>query len=151
MAHIRKQVRAQFASILNAGVAAFGGRVTAQRTVPLRAADLPMAVVEIPREDIERRSLPMPGVQNRRMRCSIKVYVRDADAVVDVLDDLCEQVEKTIGATEVTLTLNGKAKVITLIGVSILYGMTGELNWAMAVHEFEVIALTLENDPGTEL
>jgi hypothetical protein len=151
MAHVRKQIRAEFASILNAGVAAFGNRVTAQRTLPIRAADLPMAVVEIPREDIERRSLPMPGVQNRRMRCAIKVFVRDDAGVVDALDDLCEDVESTLGADEVSLTLNGKAKLITLIGVSIMYGATGELNWAMAAHEYEVIALTLENDPGTEL
>lgn len=150
MSHIRTQVRDEFETLL-ATVTEFGSRITSQQVYPVAKADLPMAVISLPREDIEARTLMMPRVLARTQKVFVRVYCAAAADVVDALDALCLKVEQALFANENTLTLNGKAKLITLQSVTIEHNATGELRWAVAVHEIEVQVMALESNPATEL
>lgn len=115
MAHVRKQIRDQIASVLASDVSLVSGRVYQSRVYPLHEAKLPAITVYT---GSETSSLMVMGAKTLARTASIMVdaYVRATANLDDDMDAIAVQIEEAIADD---FTVNGLAKDAVLVSTDI--------------------------------
>ena len=115
MAHVRKQIRDQIASVLVSDVSLVSGRVYQSRVYPLHEAKLPAITVYT---GSETSGLMVMGAKTLARTASIMVdaYVRATVNLDDDMDAIAVQIEEAIADD---FTVNGLAKDAVLVSTDI--------------------------------
>ena len=115
MAHVRKQIRDRFETLLSAGATLATGGVYASRVYPLTGTKLPALAIYA---GSETSALETMGAKTlaRDLSLIVDAYVRVTDTFDDAIDALCVQVEEAIAAD---YSLNGLAKNTVLTSTEI--------------------------------
>lgn len=145
MAHVRKQIRDRFESILGTGVTLATGGVFASRVYPLTQAKLPALTVYT---GSEASSLQTMGSKTlaRDLSLIVDAYVRVTDTFDDEIDALCVQVEETVAAD---YTLNGLAKNTVLTSTEIDFDGEAERPVGVARMTYTIRYVTTIGDVET--
>ena len=144
MTHIRAQLRRAAVTELKAGAASFAARVYSSRIYSFKDADLPACNVIIDTEESTLDTM-CTNVLNRTALLNTEVYAKGIEAMDEVLDDLCVEVENVMGTT----FLDGLAKSVILTNSSFGFTGEGEQPVATAVLSWSVNYVTPDGDPET--
>ena len=149
MAHVRKQIRDQFVTLLTAGVSLVSSRVYATRVYPLTQAKLPAITVTI---GSESSGLMTMGATmgskslDRTVDISVSVYENATASLDSAIDAIAVQIEEAIGAD---FTLGGLAKESVLTSTSIDFSGETEQPVGIATLTFSVRYVTSLTDVET--
>lgn len=149
MAHVRKQIRDQFVTLLTAGVSLVSSRVYATRVYPLTQAKLPAITVTI---GSESSGLMTMGATmgskslDRTVDISVSVYENATASLDSAIDAIAVQIEEAIGAD---FTLGGIAKESVLTSTSIDFSGETEQPVGIATLTFSVRYVTSLTDVET--
>lgn len=149
MAHVRKQIRDKFVTILTAGVSLVSKRVYATRVYSLTQAKLPAITIS---SGAESSSLMTIGATmgakslNRTLEITVSIY-ENANASLDsLIDAIAVQIEEAIGAD---FTLSGIAKQSVLTSTNIEFSGETEQPVGIATLTFAVQYITSLTDVET--
>jgi hypothetical protein len=149
MAHVRKQIRDKFVTILTAGVSLVSKRVYATRVYSLTQAKLPAITIS---SGAESSSLMTIGATmgakslNRTLEITVSIY-ENANASLDsLIDAIAVQIEEAIGAD---FTLSGIAKQSVLTSTNIEFSGETEQPVGIATLTFSVQYVTSLTDVQT--
>lgn len=149
MAHVRKQIRDKFVTILTAGVSLVSKRVYATRVYSLTQAKLPAITIS---SGAESSSLMTIGATmgakslNRTLEITVSIY-ENANASLDsLIDAIAVQIEEAIGAD---FTLSGIAKQSVLTSTNIEFSGETEQPVGIATLTFSVQYITSLTDVQT--
>jgi len=149
MAHVRKQIRDKFVTILTAGVPLVSRRVYATRVYSLTQAKLPAITIS---SGAESSSLMTIGATmgakslNRTLEVTVSIY-ENANASLDsLIDAIAVQIEESIGAD---FTLSGIAKQSVLTSTNIEFSGETEQPVGIATLTFSVQYITSLTDVQT--
>ena len=149
MAHVRKQIRDKFVTILTAGVSLVSKRVYASRVYSLTQAKLPAITIS---SGAESSSLMTIGATmgakslNRTLEITVSIY-ENANASLDsLIDAIAVQIEEAIGAD---FTLSGIAKQSVLTSTNIEFSGETEQPVGIATLTFSVQYVTSLTDVQT--
>lgn len=145
MAHVRKQIRDQVASVLSASVSLVSGRVYASRVYPLTDAALPAVTVYTGAESSALVTMGTITLQ-RDLSITVDAYVKSTTTFDDDVDALCVQIEDAIGAD---FRVNGLAKDIVLSSTEIDFSSEAEQPVGVARLTFTVRYVTSISDSST--
>lgn len=146
MAHVRKQIRDQFVTLLTAGVTLVSSRVYATRVYPLTQAKLPAITVTI---GSESSGLMTMGATmgskslDRTVDIAVSVYENATASLDSAIDAIAVQIEEAIGAD---FTLGGIAKESVLTSTSIDFSGETEQPVGIATLTFSVRYVTSLTD-----
>lgn len=149
MAHVRKQIRDQFVTLLTAGVSLVSSRVYATRVYPLTQAKLPAITVTI---GSESSGLMTMGATmgskslDRTVDIAVSVYENATASLDSSIDAIAVQIEEAIGAD---FTLGGIAKESVLTSTSIDFSGETEQPVGIATLTFSVRYVTSLTDVET--
>lgn len=149
MAHVRKQIRDQFVTLLTAGVSLVSSRVYATRVYPLTQAKLPAITVTI---GSESSGLMTMGATmgskslDRTVEIAVSVYENATASLDSAIDAIAVQIEEAIGAD---FTLGGIAKESVLTSTSIDFSGETEQPVGIATLTFSVRYVTSLTDVET--
>jgi len=149
MAHVRKQIRDQFVTLLTAGVSLVSSRVYATRVYPLTQAKLPAITVTI---GSESSGLMTMGATmgskslDRTVDIAVSVYENATASLDSAIDAIAVQIEEAIGAD---FTLGGIAKESVLTSTSIDFSGETEQPVGIATLTFSVRYVTSLTDVET--
>lgn len=149
MAHVRKQIRDQFVTLLTAGVTLVSSRVYATRVYPLTQAKLPAITVTI---GSESSGLMTMGATmgskslDRTVDIAVSVYENATASLDSAIDAIAVQIEEAIGAD---FTLGGIAKESVLTSTSIDFSGETEQPVGIATLTFSVRYVTSLTDVET--
>ena len=149
MAHVRKQIRDQFVTLLTAGVTLVSSRVYATRVYPLTQAKLPAITVTI---GSESSGLMTMGATmgskslDRIVDIAVSVYENATASLDSAIDAIAVQIEEAIGAD---FTLGGIAKESVLTSTSIDFSGETEQPIGIATLTFSVRYVTSLTDVET--
>jgi hypothetical protein len=149
MAHVRKQIRDQFVSILTAGVSLVSSRVYATRVYPLTQAKLPAITVTASAEASEIMTMGASmGTRSldRTVDITVSIYENATASLDSALDAIAVQVEEAIGAD---YTLGGLVKHSVLTSTSIDFSGETEQPVGIATLTFAVRYVTSFTDVET--
>lgn len=145
MAHVRKQIRDQIASLLTSGVSLVSSRVYTSRIYPLTEAKLPAVTIYTGSE--ASGLMAMGNVTlDRNLLISVDAYVRITDTFDDDIDALAVQIEESIAAD---FRLGGLVKHIVLTGTEIDFNGEAEQPVGVARLTFEARYVTTIGDVET--
>jgi len=149
MAHVRKQIRDKFVTILTAGVPLVSKRVYATRVYSLTQAKLPAITIS---SGAESSGLMTIGATmgtkslNRTLEITVSIY-ENANASLDsLIDAIAVQIEEAIGAD---FTLSGIAKQSVLTSTNIEFSGETEQPVGIATLTFSVQYITSLTDVQT--
>lgn len=149
MAHVRKQIRDKFVTILTAGVPLVSKRVYATRVYSLTQAKLPAITIS---SGAESSGLMTIGATmgtkslNRTLEITVSIY-ENANASLDsLIDAIAVQIEEAIGAD---FTLSGIAKQSVLTSTNIEFSGETEQPVGIATLTFAVQYITSLTDVET--
>ena len=149
MAHVRKQIRDKFVTILTAGVPLVSKRVYATRVYSLTQEKLPAITIS---SGAESSSLMTIGATmgakslNRILEITVSIY-ENANASLDsLIDAIAVQIEEAIGAD---FTLSGIAKQSVLTSTNIEFSGETEQPVGIATLTFSVQYITSLTDVQT--
>lgn len=149
MAHVRKQIRDKFVTILTAGVSLVSKRVYATRVYSLTQAKLPAITIS---SGAESSGLMTIGATmgakslNRTLEITVSIY-ENANASLDsLIDAIAVQIEEAIGAD---FTLSGIAKQSVLTSTNIEFSGETEQPVGIATLTFAVQYITSLTDVET--
>lgn len=149
MAHVRKQIRDQFVTLLTAGVSLVSSRVYATRVYPLTQAKLPAITVTI---GSESSGLMTMGATmgskslDRTVEIAVSIYENATASLDSAIDAIAVQIEEAIGAD---FTLGGIAKESVLTSTSIDFSGETEQPVGIATLTFSVRYVTSLTDVET--
>lgn len=149
MAHVRKQIRDQFVTLLTAGVSLVSSRVYATRVYPLTQAKLPAITVTI---GSESSGLMTMGATmgskslDRTVDIAVSIYENATASLDSAIDAIAVQIEEAIGAD---FTLGGIAKESVLTSTSIDFSGETEQPVGIATLTFSVRYVTSLTDVET--
>lgn len=149
MAHVRKQIRDQFVTLLTAGATLVSSRVYATRVYPLTQAKLPAITVTI---GSESSGLMTMGATmgskslDRTVDIAVSVYENATASLDSAIDAIAVQIEEAIGAD---FTLGGIAKESVLTSTSIDFSGETEQPVGIATLTFSVRYVTSLTDVET--
>jgi len=149
MAHVRKQIRDQFVSILTAGVSLVSSRVYATRVYPLTQAKLPAITVTASAEASEIMTMGASmwaRSLDRTVDITVSIYENATASLDSALDAIAVQVEEAIGAD---YTLGGLVKHSVLTSTSIDFSGETEQPVGIATLTFAVRYVTSFTDVET--
>lgn len=150
MAHVRKQIRDQFVTLLTAGVTLVSSRVYATRVYPLTQAKLPAITVTIGSESSALMTIgsTMGGGKSldRTVEILVSVYENATASLDSAIDAIAVQIEESIGAD---FTLGGITKETVLVSTSIDFSGETEQPVGIATLTFAARYVTSLTDVET--
>ncbi len=149
MSHIRQNVRTAAAAAVT-GLATTGDRVFMSRALPLRQGDFPCLAVYARSDTPDYESAAFSGgvaYPVRTIELHVQGFVKELDDedIEDTLDDIAEEVETALFATQPLATSMGMTLGEQIISVD----EQGDETLGVIDMVFNVLYRTPEGDPGT--
>lgn len=145
MAHVRKQIRDQVASIVSTAATLVSGRVYTTRVYPLTEANLPAITVYTGQEVSALQAIGNRTL-TRNLEVAVDIYVRATASTDDDIDAIAVQIEEAISND---FTINGLAKEAVLTGTDIDFSGDTEQPVGIARLTFSIRYITAINDVET--
>lgn len=145
MAHIRKQIRDRFVSVLKSNVGLVKRRVFPSRIYALTTPDLPAITVYTGSESSDLMTMGSRTMM-RELMLEVDLYVRLNDTFDNKVDDVCVQIEEAIAND---FNVNGLAKDAVLMSTEIDFSGEAEQPIGVAKLTFRVRYVTDINDVET--
>lgn len=130
----RKQIRDRVATILQSYSTDAGDRIYKAMYLPIAPNNLPCICVYTNREAVEIYQ-SAPRVYDKRLTLQIEIIAEANEALEDVLDKICGQVESIFNEDQ---HLNDIAETVEYKSVEMSIAITGEVVTGSAVMTYEV-------------
>ena len=145
MAHIRKQIRDRFVTVLKSNVGLVKRRVYPSRVYALTSPDLPAVTVYTGSEASDLMTMGSRTLM-RELSMEVDLYVRLNDTFDNKVDEIAVQIEEAIAAD---FTVNGLAKEAVLTSTEIDFSGDAEQPIGVAKLTFRVRYVTAIDDVET--
>jgi len=145
MAHIRKQIRDRFVTVLKSNVGLVKRRVYPSRVYALTSPDLPAVTVYTGSEASDLMTMGARTLM-RELSMEVDLYVRLNDTFDNKVDEIAVQIEEAIAAD---FTVNGLAKEAVLTSTEIDFSGDAEQPIGVAKLTFRVRYVTAIDDVET--